>query len=116
MPTAPQAFNAVVVLLPVQTLKQIRRQSHVLKGWIERQMIMVWGSTPAGPDRVLSVYPTLCDKFLESKCRLLRSESVHPIGSYSRQSQSFVVIQPRPRIHSPISQLRPYKERTRVRM
>ena len=40
----------------------------------------------------MSVHPTLCDELLEIKCRLLRSELDHCIGSLSYQSMTFVVI------------------------
>lgn len=44
--------------MPAQTFKQLTQQSRVLQGWIEREMTVVWGLTPAGPDREVSVHPT----------------------------------------------------------
>ena len=41
----------------------------------------------------VSVHPTLCDEFLEMKCRLFLSELGHIVGSKSCQSLSFVFIQ-----------------------
>ena len=48
----------MVVLMPPQTPKQLTQQSRVLQGWIEREMTTVQGSTPAGPNREVSVHPT----------------------------------------------------------
>ena len=78
----------MVVLMPAQTPKQIRRQSGVLQSWLEWEMTTVQGSTPVGPRHELSVAPTLCDMPLVIKCGLLRSDlifySSHTLAKQSK--------------------------------
>ena len=54
---------------------------------------MELGLTISDPCHEVSVHPTLCDEFLEMKCRFLLSEIGHIVGSQSCQSLPFVVIQ-----------------------
>ena len=54
---------------------------------------MELGLTITDPCHEVSVHPTLCDEFLEMKCRFLLAVIDHLFESYSHQSLPFVVIQ-----------------------